>query len=398
MAELYQVLPTDQDFVLNPNLKTVIKYAPLYRTKDLLNSEKHKIDPIYNDKSKEKIYSKITDDIRLLELLRGSKGILAREYNAQGVTNANMKMYEAITYINRIYPELFNTPTFRSFHIAEAPGNFLNAINHFIKTKYKNLTWEWFANSYEGEGETDYLTDTYGLIKRFRSKWLLGPEKNGDITSVDNLVDFSNTVGKVDLVTSDVKFVPREVNFDEEENINKPVQVGHLLATLLCLRVGGVMLLKEFTYFETLSVHCLLLLSKCFDKLYIYKPESSRPANSETYLLGIGFKGVDQQTIDGLKSFLTRIRNQNNSQAKPGFYEGVPKSFFEQINRHSYEIAKKQIAQIERNLQAYEKYHTYYEQGKGWMILEAFKARKEKAARTWIREFGVEKLPLDQVL
>jgi hypothetical protein len=51
-------------------------------------------------------------------------------------------------------------------------------------------------------------------------------------------------------------------------------------------------------------------MSRFFHQLYITKPLTSRPANSEVYIVGKGFKGIDATTI---KNLLGKISSYNKA-------------------------------------------------------------------------------------
>jgi hypothetical protein len=56
-------------------------------------------------------------------------------------------------------------------------------------------------------------------------------------------------------------------------------------------------LLKMFTLFEHSSI-CMLYLAGClFEEVHVVKPCSSKPGNSETYLVGLGFRGCPEPLL-----------------------------------------------------------------------------------------------------
>ena len=65
------------------------------------------------------------------------------------------------------------------------------------------------------------------------------------------------------------------------------------------------------------SIHLIYLLSLCYKELYIYKPKTSRPTNSEKYIICKGFKindNIKAILLDKLKNISkTFISKQNNT-------------------------------------------------------------------------------------
>ncbi len=396
------------------------QYPKLQEIKEKLNKTKHMMDEFRKNPTDDQRFSQFTDAVRPHDALRGKQGILASEYNAEIVTNAYLKMYESMLFVDPMLEKKSKARddegrVFRTLHIAEAPGNFLLAINQYLKTNYATLSWDWFASSWRNinmsakdpaasaASNTHYLEDQYGIIAGHKDKWIFGADGDGDITSTGNLRSFQQTIektfaGKLDLMTSDVKYVPMEVNFDEEEYINKPVHMGHLLCALMCLEKGGSMLLKEFTFFEAPSVCLLYLAACCFDQLMIIKPETSRPANSEVYILGIGYKkNLTPFDMERLLNILNYIRPLNNEHGSPAIFQkkDVPQDFVDQVIEMSQKMAQSQIDQLEKNIALYKKNKNTPIQ----VIKKDFYASREKASRDWIEKYKFKELkPEDKMM
>lgn len=69
------------------------------------------------------------------------------------------------------------------------------------------------------------------------------------------------------------------------------------------LREGGSLVLKAFTTYEHSSLGMLFLMGCCFDRLIVTKPATSKSANSETYWVGIGFRGLPDGYLEQLLRF-----------------------------------------------------------------------------------------------
>ena len=52
--------------------------------------------------------------------------------------------------------------------------------------------------------------------------------------------------------------------------------------------------------FEYNTIRLLWIISLLYDELIITKPYTSRPANSEKYVIGKGFKGISDELLDKL--------------------------------------------------------------------------------------------------
>lgn len=62
-----------------------------------------------------------------------------------------------------------------------------------------------------------------------------------------------------------------------------------MVTALGVLAPGGSFILKAFTLFEHPTVCALYLMGALFGQVHVYKPATSKPGNSETYIIGKHF-------------------------------------------------------------------------------------------------------------
>lgn len=140
-----------------------------------------------------------------------------------------------------------------------------------------------------------------------------GVDGSGDLYNIENAKSFAAMVQKatkdagVDLVVADGGF---SVKGDEEhqEHHSKLILVAQVLAMLRILKTGGNFVLKVFDILTDFSVDLLYLLYLHFEKISICKPFSSRPANSERYIVCLNLQGEERH--GKLISFLEDARKQ----------------------------------------------------------------------------------------
>jgi hypothetical protein len=393
----------------------VYEIAELQSIKKQLNASKAQLTKIHKDHHLSKQYNIVADRTRAVYLLRRpSTGTLLMEYNAEVVTNAWLKMYELMGLVKPPPPKedadgakdkgakVKRPPTapYRTFHMAEAPGNFMLSINHYLYSNYPKLDWIWYANTMRplytvdqrNSHNSGYLQDDYNMISRHPDKWLFGADGDGDITSDGNLRSFPQDLPALcDLVTSDVKYVPADMNFDEEEMINVPVHIGHFIGALLTLKKGGSVILKEFTQCETPSVSLLMLGCHYFDKYQIVKPLSSRTANSEIYLVGTGFRGINNESIERLLRIMKYYRYLNTEDGSPALFlrKDIPDVFLKTLIKIQQTLLEQQVAALAENLQIV---HLYPNETADLLIGRFSKQNKEMALK-WIENNPIKKLP-----
>jgi hypothetical protein len=202
------------------------------------------------------------------------------------------------------------------------PGAFIIAINHFMRTKCISSEFDWIASSYLPEagalaGNTTILEDKYKIYEKNRLHWLMGPPPNalpegetpvsGDVTDPAVIKSLGYATHRrfaindgANLYTSDVGIdIPKE-DLNRQEELTSFVNFGQIIAGLLSLAVGGNMVTKQYTFITPFSRSLIAIVASLFDETYITKPKTSRPTNSEVYLVGKGFRGISPELSEAL--------------------------------------------------------------------------------------------------
>ena len=378
-----------------------IRYREPLALKQLLNQQKDAIDLYHQyDKRKEVYYSKAT---KLYDRFSTYKMTMKPYYR---ISNAWLKCWEMIHAFSLIPDKCPHD--FIVFCNAEFPGSFIFAIHHYIQTKSSIRKYQWVANSL-WPGERGILKDEYGLYRKYRERWLMdGEKRSGDVMDPEMLRYLLTGFPYphlVDLYTSDIGIALQHGEFNDQEEMETPLNLGQIVQGLCTLRQGGSMVCKMFEFFSAFNVTLLSLLSGMFDKFYVTKPATSRPANSEIYLVGKGFHGYERHsdTIHVLANdYLFRWTPEMNR--KPIYLHGkeveVARDFYLRIVYASYEIYQRQIRFIQENIrlaeglsQAYpdpkmisvERLRTIPELWKEWEYREAI-------LQDWIRAYPIPEL------
>ncbi|VDM17790.1 unnamed protein product [Hydatigera taeniaeformis] len=139
-------------------------------------------------------------------------------------------------------------------------------------------------------GPCDFKMDKFiaGPAETFHPFY--GSAKDGDITKWENLASFAqfvahNTGDKgVHVVMADGGFDVSDC-YNLQEVKSKHIYLCQCLCALTLLRPGGCFITKLFDIFTDFSVDLIWLMSHVFKSISLIKPISSRPANSERYLL-----------------------------------------------------------------------------------------------------------------
>jgi cap1 methyltransferase len=129
------------------------------------------------------------------------------------------------------------------------------------------------------QGDLDWRRDRLDL-SRFTP--LYGPDGSGDLYRYWSWL--LEQVPPVDLVTADGGFDTEDQPRRQEELSSQLLVVEGLLGIQL-LRPGGTFVLKLFDTSTAVMADLIYLLATAFEEIVIVKPVSSRPANSERYLV-----------------------------------------------------------------------------------------------------------------
>lgn len=116
-----------------------------------------------------------------------------------------------------------------------------------------------------------------------------GVRQDGNIMNPENIKSLhryvlrqTNETG-VHYVMADGGFFVDEKNMQEFGS--KQLYLCQCITALLLVRDGGSCVIKFFDLFDLFSVGLIYLMHKCFNKICIIKPNSSRPGNSERYVI-----------------------------------------------------------------------------------------------------------------
>lgn len=103
--------------------------------------------------------------------------------------------------------------------------------------------------------------------------------------------------GGVDLVAADGGTDVEGIEVNQEME-NSRLIFSEICSALSCLAVGGNLVLKIYDTVRKVSIDAMYILASCFEKLFVFKPMSSRPANAEKYVIGLKLKDGIQDYID----------------------------------------------------------------------------------------------------
>jgi len=330
-----------------------------YGFSDKLNIHRNKIDKINSD-----IWKKVRWYINDYDFLVKDPIINRAFYKYWEIINV-FNIFENYTDIDQI------------FHCAEAPGGFIQGTNIYLQLEnYNPIKIE--TKLVDDDGFTQVLkrktlVDKYYKIytislnkdlpqykmynlpsynKRVINKNICvtyGKDNTGDINNLDNIHYI-----KKKLINEESYLVTADGGFDEGTDFNNKEQLHYYLilneiySAIYLQKQGGYFILKVFDIFTNTSIHLLYLLNLLYDEIYIYKPKTSRPTNSEKYIICKNFKLIHREPIlVKLKELSTKIKYQKNKYISFTFFDDIPSEFIEKIKYMNTELLNKQCEYLE---------------------------------------------------
>ncbi len=272
------------------------------------------------------------------------------------ISRAYYKMVEIINNF-KILP---NQPM-QMFGLAEGPGGFIEAV---VNSRLK------FSDKYYGMTIEDPNDDNVPGWKKTQNFLRLHPnvELEKGIDGTGNLLDVNNFLyvarkyrGKMDLVSGDGGFDFSDNFGGQEQNMVK-LLFAQIAFALVLQKPGGSFVLKMFDCFLKPTTELLYLLSSAYESVYICKPNTSRCANSERYIVCTGFKAQPQIQVSCLENALIQICNINNDglHVKSIFDDvHIPMHYYNKIEECNCIIGQMQLENISETLALIEsKYKT----------------------------------------
>lgn len=326
----------DNDSKINKNLFLYVK-----NTKNLLN-------PILKDWSKYKHFTNPYEFICKYKIYNGTSEL-------QPISRAFYKFVDIYNYFN--IEQLIKTPHIKSFHLAEGPGGFIEALSFLRnnqKDEYIGMTLKqdvqprhnkppcWFRGS-------DFLK----THKNVKLEYC--PSNTGDITSIENLLYCIQTYGNsIDIVTGDAGF-DFSLDYDNQEINMFELLYAQIMFALVLQKHNGVFILKIFDIFESITTELIYILTLFYTNINICKPVTSRIANSEKYIVCTGFKlhstvKYHQQIIDSFKQIHYCVKNNNIRKIKTILNNKIPINIMNELEELNVILGQQQIENIHNTI------------------------------------------------
>jgi len=184
---------------------------------------------------------------------------------------------------------------------------------------------------------------------------LNGKDHSGDINNLENIDDIFNNTFKINnkmfyLITGDGGF-DEGCNFNNKEQLHYHLILNEIYSCLKLQKQDGYFILKMFDIFTDTSIHLLYLLSLCYKEVYIYKPLTSRPTNSEKYIICKYFECDDSNKnifLKEIKKLSEMFLNNNSNTIYKSFtlFDEIPEEFILNIHNINTHLLNRQCTYL----------------------------------------------------
>ena len=236
------------------------------------------------------IYKKITNPYEFIHTNYDKNNYISR---LKPLSRAYYKMIELVNHFNLYKDE---SESIKTFHLAEGPGGFIEAIVNLRKNpfdEYYGMTLIDDSDNIPGWKKSNDFLNKYKNVFIER-----GSTGNGDLYSYENLEYIKQNHGhKYELVTGDGGF-DFSIDFSKQEINATRLILSQIIFALILQKNGGSFILKVFDLFTKPSIDMIYLLNSLYRDVYITKPKTSRYANSEKYIVCIDFNLEAFSTIE----------------------------------------------------------------------------------------------------
>ncbi|NBU34023.1 hypothetical protein EB118_06365 [bacterium] len=254
-------------------------------------------------------------------------------------------------------------------HVAEAPGGFIQGTNIYLQIdSIQRVEPQPVVMDKDGfktvqskrKNKRDYIVYSISLNKDLPQYKMYnlptynknvvnkhvcvtyGKDHTGDINNFENVMHLQKLARRnFYLITADGGF-DEGIDFNNKEQLHYNLILSEIKTAIALQKEHGHFVLKVFDIFTETSLHLLYLLYLSYKEMYIYKPKTSRPTNSEKYVVCKFFQ-LSEDTRDYIVSMLQPTKGKAFT-----VFRNIPESFVESIRYINTNMVQKQCAFLKR--------------------------------------------------
>jgi 23S rRNA U2552 (ribose-2'-O)-methylase RlmE/FtsJ len=240
--------------------------------------------------------------------------------------------------------------------LAEGPGGFIEATLNYrkritnIKDNIQAITLYSSNKDIPGWNKSKNF-----LRKNSNVTISYGKDNSGDLYKLQNIKQYSQLFNNdVDFVTADGGF-DFSYNFNKQEHLSYRILFCEIVTALSVQKKGGSFVCKFFDMYTDITKSLVYLLLSVYENVYITKPNTSRTANSEKYIVCKDFIGIDKNYLNKLYIVVESLDfiYENNMYVHQ-IFDYNDADFLQQMNTINTHFYNNQINSIKKTLKIIE--------------------------------------------
>jgi len=354
----------------------------------ILNKSKNKIDLIYKNNSK------LWDDLKKFSneyefVYTSSFANFKNISNIYPISRSYFKLWEILHDFNLI--EIKDDDFFISCHLAEGPGGFIEClykyIMKYITENFKNIKI-YGSTLISNDSNIPRWKIKKNIQDKFNIKLNFSLDNTGDLYNINEVNKLINNIGKnkCNLITADGGFdFSNNYNHQEKDFINLFISEVYIMLNLLKENGNGI--IKIYDIYSKNSIVILYIISLFFEKIYIIKPLTSRPANSEKYILCSKYKDFNESNIY-LQIFKKIIENKDLNYLNSDVIN-VENNFIKKIIDYNKWYTTRQTNYIDKTINYIEEYTQNVDENyEEKYLIKLYNSNKKKCIN-WCKKYNI---------
>jgi 23S rRNA U2552 (ribose-2'-O)-methylase RlmE/FtsJ len=251
---------------------------------EVLQSYKNMISPFYGNKKWDK-YKKLTNEYECIFMTPHAKNNVC---SICPISRSFFKMWELLHDFQTDICFVNENEPIQCLFLAEGPGGFMEA----MMRKRDNLNDSYYGMTLRPNHKSvpNWKLNSFTPKQLQQISVLYGEDGTGDIYNLKNTNHLVETLG-----ANSMHFITADGGFDFSRDFNKQEENSFKLIScevycaMRMLKRSGTFVVKVYDMFHPNTIHLISYLRRCFLSVHIAKPLTSRPANSEKYLVCCGY-------------------------------------------------------------------------------------------------------------
>lgn len=320
-----------------------------------LNHELKSIVTLYKNKINEYYQSKLWDRFKKVSNEYESIFTSSHTHNIATYIPVSRSFFKLWEVLHDFETDILKEHPMRVMFLAEGPGGFMEAFIHKRLPKHHDTVYGITLKSNNNKNIPDWKYSNENITICY------GKDGTGNLYNVENIKHLGKTLGEntIDFITADGGF-DFSSDFNSQEELSLHLILSEVLASFILQSQGGTFFIKVYDCFNLPTVRILTILFETYGTLYFVKPLTSRPANSERYILCCGFKGPDDEKVIMYKTMLQNILEAYTSKPYDDILKNVQLNpiFVQYLLQYNLYYTVRQVYYIQRTINYINKYRS----------------------------------------